>query len=121
MYTAVNLSVLSLNVRGIRQQTKRRSIFSFLKDQKANVYFLQETYSELANENAWKNEWGGKIFFSHATNQVVYTLINPSVNCQIDYSYANTSGRIVLVTIVPGTENLSLCNIYVPNDQSNQL
>ena len=46
MYTAVNLSVFSLNVRGIREQTKRRSIFSYLKDQRANVYFLQETYSE---------------------------------------------------------------------------
>ena len=65
MYTAVNLSVVSLNVRGIREQTKRRSIFSYLKDQRANVYFLQETYSEPADENMWKNEWGGKIFFSH--------------------------------------------------------
>ena len=40
MYTAINLSVVSLNVRGIREQTKKRSIFSYLKDQRANVYFL---------------------------------------------------------------------------------
>ena len=33
--------VFSLNVRGVRDQTKRRSIFSFLKDQNANIYFLQ--------------------------------------------------------------------------------
>lgn len=38
--------VISLNVRGIRDQAKRRSIFSYLKDQKASIYFLQETYSE---------------------------------------------------------------------------
>lgn len=123
MCTAVNLSVISLNVRGIREQTKRRSIFSFLKDQEANVYFLQETYSQPADENVWKNEWGGKIFFSHGTNHSkgVCTLISPFVNCQMDYSYANTSGRIILVTIVLGTKKLSLCNIYAPNDQSNQL
>ena len=92
MYTAVNLSVVSLNVRGIREQTKRRSIFSYLKDQRANVYFLQETYSEPADENMWKNEWGGKIFFSHGTNHSkgVCTLINPSVNFKIDYSYRLT-------------------------------
>ena len=53
MYTAVNLSVLSLNVHGIREQTKRGSIYSYLKDQRANVYFLQETYSEPADENTW--------------------------------------------------------------------
>ena len=103
MHTAVNLSVVSLNVRGIREQTKRRSIFSYLKDQRANVYFLQETYSVPADENMWKNEWGGKIFFSHGTNHSkgVCTLINPSVNYQIDYSYANTSGRIILVYTCP--------------------
>ena len=50
--------VLSLNVRGIRDQIKR-SIFSYLKDQKANIYFLQETYSERADENISRNEWGG--------------------------------------------------------------
>ena len=104
-------------------QTKRRSIFSCLKDQRANVYFLQETYSEPADENMWKNEWGGKIFFSHGTNHSkgVCTLINPSVNFKIDYSYANTSGRIILVTIVLGSQKVSLCNIYAPNNQSNQL
>ena len=64
MYTAVNLSLVSLNVRGIRVQTKRRSIFSYLKDQGANVYFLQGTYSEPADENMWKNEWGGKTSLS---------------------------------------------------------
>ena len=51
MYTAVNLDAVSLNIRGIREQTKRRSISSYLKDQRANVYFLQETYSEPADEN----------------------------------------------------------------------
>ena len=37
--------VFSLHVRGIRDQTKRRSIISYLKDQKAKLYFLQETYT----------------------------------------------------------------------------
>ena len=64
--TTVNLNILSLNVRGIREQTKRRSIFSYLKNQNANIYFPQETYSEPADEILWKNEWGGELFFSHA-------------------------------------------------------
>lgn len=123
MCTTANLSILSLNVRGLREQTKRMSIFSYLKDQKANVYFLQETYSELADENVWKNEWGGKVFFSHGTNHSkgVCILISPSTNYQIDYSYANTSGRIILITLVLGLQKVSLCNIYAPNNHSNQL
>jgi len=123
MQTPVKLDVLSLNVRGIRDQIKRRSIFSFLKDSKTNICFLQETYSELNDEIIWKNDWGGEIFFSHGTNHSkgVCILINPSFHCQVDYCYSNKSGRIVLITITLGPQKLSLCNIYAPDNQTNQL
>ena len=60
-------------------QLKEGVFFSFLKDLKASIYFLQETYSEPNDENIWKNEWGGEIFFSHGTNRSkgVCTLVNP--------------------------------------------
>ena len=108
--------VLSLNVRGIRDQIKRRSIFSYLKDQKANIYFLQETYSERADENIWRKEWGGELFFSHGTkhSKGVCILINPFVQPKVDYSYANDSGRIVLITITFNGQKLSLCKINGP-------
>ena len=66
--------------------------------------------------------WQNQSFFSRGTNHSkgVCTLINPSVNFQIDYSYANTSGRTILVTIVLGSQKVSLCNIYAPDNQSNQ-
>ena len=87
MCTTVNLNILSLNVRGIREQTKRRSIFSYLKDQKANIYFLQETYSEPADEILWKNEWNGVATYSFPMALIIVKvyafLINPSVNYQI--------------------------------------
>ena len=96
------LKVFSLNVRGIRDQTKRRSIFLFLKDQNANIYFLQETYSEPCDENIWKKEWGGELFFSHGTkhSKGVCILINPIMQLQVEYQYSNNSGRIVLITIM---------------------
>ena len=63
MQRAKSLKVISLNVRGIRDATKRSSIFCCLKDQKAKICFLQETYSEFNNEATWQSEWQGKIFF----------------------------------------------------------
>ena len=115
--------VFSLNVRGIRDQTKRRSIFSFLKDQNANIYFLQETYSEPSDENIWKKEWGGELFFSHGTkhSKGVCILINPTMQLQVDSRYSNNSGRIVLITTSLNGQKVTLCNIYAPNDQANQL
>ena len=60
---------------------------------KTNICFLQETYSVLKDEITWKNEWGGEIFFSRGTNHTkgVCILINPSIHCQVDYCYRNTS------------------------------
>ena len=117
--------VFSLNVRGIRDQTKRRStcIFSFLKDQNANIYFLQETNSEPSDGNIWKKEWGGELFFSHGTkhSKGVCILINPTMQLQVDSRYSNNSGRIVLITTSLNGQKVTLCNIYAPNDQANQL
>ena len=87
--------------------------------------FLQETFSEPNYENIWKNEWGGKLFFLHSTKHTcskgVCILINPIVQIQVDYSYSDNTGRIVLISISLNGQNLSLCNIYAPNDQANQL
>jgi len=41
---------VTLNVRGLRNQEKRRWIFSYLKKQKANIYLLQETFSNPKDE-----------------------------------------------------------------------
>ena len=92
--------VISLNVRGIRDQAKRRSIFAYLKDQKASIYFLQETYSELKDETIWQNEWGGKMYFSHGSRHSKGTciLIDPSITYNVQYSFSNNSGRITPLT-----------------------
>ena len=51
----------------------------------------------------------------------VCILINSSFQYQVEHSYSNNSGRIVLITIILDNLKLSLCNIYAPNNQTNQL
>ena len=59
-------NVLSLNARGIRDLFKIKSIFTWVKQQKADIIFLQETYSTPDIENEWKFQWQGKMLFAHA-------------------------------------------------------
>ena len=116
--------IISLNVRGLKNQRKRRSIFSYLKDQKCHCYFLQETYSEPKDELIWKSEWGGEMLFSHGTNRQkgVCILLNPSAcNLLIESQYFDVDGRIVLVNISFNSTKVSLCNIYAPNNLELQL
>ena len=41
----VCFKALCLNVRGLRDLDKRKSIFTWVKNQEADIIFLQETYS----------------------------------------------------------------------------
>ena len=43
-------------VQGMRDCEREKKHFSFLKDQKASFYFLQETYSDTNDESFWKSE-----------------------------------------------------------------
>ena len=81
-----NFNVMTLNVRGLRNPVKRRSISCFLTDQNWEAYLLQETYSELSDESTWRSEWEGVIFFSHGSthSKGVCILMNPSLNCDFD-------------------------------------
>ena len=101
-----SFSVMSLNVRGLRNQVKRRSIFRFLKDQNYLFYFLQETYSKPGDEIIWKSEWGGDIFFSHGSthSRGVCILINPLHGQTVNNLNKDENGRIV----------------YAPNDSQQQ-
>ena len=47
------LKALSLNVRGIRDLDKRKLIFTWVKNQKADIVFLRETYSTSNVIDTW--------------------------------------------------------------------
>ena len=109
-------NIITLNVRGVRNRVKRRSIFSYLKDQNCHFYLLQETFSEPKDEHVWKNEWGGDVFFSHGSNHAkgVCILVNPSIVVNIENSYKDIDGRIIAIDVICNGVNLSICNVYAP-------
>lgn len=63
-----NLKFLSLNVRGLNREVKRQAIYEYIKKNKVDVCFLQETYSSDNCENKWSMEWEGEMLFSHGTS-----------------------------------------------------
>ena len=109
-------NIITLNVRGIRNHVKRRSIFSYLKDQNCHFYLLQETFSELNDERVWKNEWGGDVFFLHGSNHSkgICILVNPSIVVNVENSYKDINGQIIAIDVICNGVNLSICNVYAP-------
>ena len=79
-----------LNTRGISNYRKRRTIFTWLRKQKPDVAFLQETPHSLGNEVFWQREWGAtcKLICSHGANNArgVAILIRNNFDCVVEES-----------------------------------
>lgn len=102
------LSFLSLNARGLKNIVKRKAIFLFSKEQKANCIFLQETHSNEEDVNFWKLQWGDSIYVSHGTSHSagVMILFNRFPGKVIKHA-SDTNGH--WVTVIVEIDN----NIYV--------
>ena len=62
--TMADFTIISQNVRGLGDNTKRRQMFNYLHRQKADIILLQETHFVPNCEFLWRNEWGGKAMFN---------------------------------------------------------
>ena len=64
-----------------------------------------------------------KILFSHGTHHSkgVCILFDPATKLNEEYNFSNKTGRIILITVYLNGTKISLCNIYAPNNQSEQL
>ena len=84
-----DFKILSLNVRGLNEQKKRRSVFRWVKKKNVDICLFQETYCTQQVENIWANEWGGKIIFCNGTNHArgVAILIKPGFDAKVVDSY----------------------------------
>ena len=54
----MELRIASLNVRGLRDNTKRREVFNWLRKKNFQIYMLQETHCTENTNDLWRTEWG---------------------------------------------------------------
>ena len=109
-------TLLTLNVRGLRDRIKRKNIFEFCRDKGSNIVFLQETYSTVEVEEKWKSEWNGQLLFSHGTNHSkgVLVLISPNINMKIRNVSIGENGRYIIMKLEYQQSTFLLVNCYFP-------
>jgi len=114
-----NLKIVSLNVRGLANFRKRRSIFNWCRRTKADLILLQETHSSSETEFQWQNEWGGKIYFSHGSHNSrgVAVVCKNGSNIDVKQIHRDNNGRIIIVNFVKNELHFVLTNIYAPNTE----
>lgn len=112
-----NLTICSFNVRGIRDNKKRRKLFAFFHRHNFEIILLQETHSQHPDFRIWSNEWGGQILFSHGTNKSrgVAILFKPTFSYKILKVILDNNGRYIVASININSSDYILVNVYGPN------
>ena len=110
------IKIVSLNVRGLRDNAKRRQMFNFLKDTEAKIVCIQETHSCAEDANTWKQQWRGDSYLAHGTNFSGGTAILMKRDAKIDSKliYSDDKGRIIMLEIKAENCSFLLVNVYAP-------
>ena len=118
----MNFKILSLNVRDIRDDQKRKSVFAWIEKQKADIIFLQDTYSTPEIITNWKFNWRGEMIYSHGSNHSrgVLVLIHQQLQFELKNSIIDDKGRFILLEVLVQESPFVLLNLYAPTKLGDQ-
>lgn len=115
--SGMGTNLMSWNVRAINKPAKRSKIFSYLRDQGAEIVYLQETH--LLNRDHLKLCKGGfnQIYHSNfdSKSRGVAILIHRNVQFIETTAIKDKHGRYVVVAGKLFNMPVVLANIYAPN------
>ena len=113
---AFDFRLFSLNIRGLADTFKRRSVFHWIRKFHRGICFLQETHSTTEVEQVWRNEWGSNIYFSHGTNdsRIVSILMPGNIDYKVKKEISDPDGRYLILDIVIDDAKFILVNVYAP-------
>ena len=114
MYIKLN----SFNCRGLQDFTKRKKIFHYLRSLKSDISFLQETHSDINDENLWKTQWGELAFFASfsSNSRGVAILVRNSINMKVKATFKDPNGRFIILNATVNDLPLTFVNVYGPNN-----
>ncbi len=110
----------TINVNGLRDESKRVRVFQQLRKSGYDVIALQETHCSTEVVSNWKEQWGGTSFWTQGeTNSAgVAFLFNPKHKVVIKDIYESVPGRLLRLTIKFNNIHLQLVNVYGYNTHS---
>ena len=114
----MDLKICSLNVRGLGDRLKRREMFNWLRKKNYQIYMLQEVHCSENTIAVWSAEWGYKTLFSCCTSARggVAILFNNNFNLQLQRSYSDPNGRVIICDIITDNKSVTVAALYAPND-----
>ena len=115
------MDIVSLNVRGLGEATKRQTLFHWLETHRFHIICLQETFCTEANGAILASDWKGPsyhCFSSSSHSKGVTILIHPDFSHKVINHYISNDGRRQLLNLEHNDQTFTIVNLYAPTDVS---
>jgi exonuclease III len=110
------INILTCNINGLNDQTKRDNFFGFLKKSSYDLILLQETKSGPSTVKQWGDEWTGEsIWNSGPSHSCCGVAILSKSNISLTELKRDANGRILNAMIKIDEHEMQVLNIYAPN------
>ncbi|VDI00905.1 Hypothetical predicted protein [Mytilus galloprovincialis] len=110
-----NITILSMNVRGLFSNKKKRlDVFDWAKGKHASIICFQETHSSKDVEKIWEEEWGNTCIFCHHNNRSagVSIMFKKGLDFTIHDTKFDQNGRYIVIDITLFEQRLTLVCLY---------
>ena len=116
-----SFKICSKNVKGIGDFKKRKDVFNYLRDQKQDIYLLQETHLKPEKENFIRSEWGYNIWLAGAATNSngVAILFNSTFEYKLYEVKRDPRGCYIALDIDIMNKRITILNVYGPSDRDN--
>ena len=112
-----SVEVVTFNVNGLGDATKRKEVFHYLNIKNYNIIMLQETHSDKCSERWWSNQWGTKIWFSHGDTNArgVSILFSKKTQIEVHNVISSETGHFLILYCTLKSKKFLLVNVYAHN------
>ena len=112
------INIISLNVRGIVNATKRDKMFLWFKNQNADIVLIQESHCTQSKLHRFKSSWKGKSYYeltNSAFSKGVGILFKENIDVKVTDNISFGDGRALLINAELYGEKICIVNVYAPN------
>lgn len=108
------------NARGLGNFHKRKQVFTLLKQKKIDFVLIQESHACQRDEQLWRSQWGGQIFFANGASDSkgVLIMLRRGLAVEIGRTCRDDHGRYLISEYTIDGFSFLICNIYAPNVDS---
>ena len=125
MLSKNKLSFITNNIKGTQSLKKRLKLIQYFKSkiEPCGLFFLQETHSNSKTEQKWKEDFRGKVFFSHGktNSRAVLIAYFGTKKFNVEKQETDHSCRILIFDVSINYSEYILINLYNTNTEKEKV